>query len=130
MPTDNRKCCGLLPGKFNKACSTYFGGYYNGLYLGSSDEELPDRFTNSKAITFLRRARGQIFLAEKKAGEWSFPCEVIGIQDQHMILKQWIPEGIEEDYVEPEFNDVELRIFLEPEILEFVYVYLLRCDWK
>ena len=40
-----------------------------------------------------------------------------------MQLKQWIPEGGEEDFVEPEWKDVEICIFLEPEIMEFVYVY-------
>jgi hypothetical protein len=40
-----------------------------------------------------------------------------------MQLKQWIPEGGEEDFVEPEFKDDEIVIFLEPEIMEFVYVY-------
>jgi len=123
LQSNNRKCSNLLPGQFNKACSTYFGGYYHGLYEESSDEELPDRFTNSKAMTFLRQSLGQKALAERKVGEWSFPCEIIGFQDQHMVLKQWIPEGGEEDYLEPEFRDTEIRIFLETEILEFVYVY-------
>lgn len=84
-------------------------------------------------MTFLRRARGQKFLAERKVGEWSFPCECAG-KEGGMQLKQWIPEGGEEDFVEPEFKDVEICIFLEPEIMEFVYVYVpptpfLPLDW-
>jgi hypothetical protein len=41
-----------------------------------------------------------------------------------MILKQWIPEGGEEDFVEPEFENEEIFVVLEPEIMEFVYVYV------
>jgi len=40
-----------------------------------------------------------------------------------MLLKQYIPEGGEEDYVEPEMSDCLIEITLEPEILELVYVY-------
>ena len=119
----SRKCSNLLPGTFNKACSAYFGGHYHDLYSGSSDEEIESRFTTRKAMTFLRRARQQKFLAERKVGEWSFPCEVVG-KEGGMQLKQWIPEGGEEDFVEPEFKDDEIVIFLEPEIMEFVYVYV------
>src|SRR5271155_88573 len=119
----SRKCSNLLPGTFNKACSAYFGGHYHDLYSGSSDEEIESRFTTRKAMTFLRRARQQKFLAERKVGEWSFPCEVVG-KDGGMQLKQWIPEGGEEDFVEPEFKDEEIVIFLEDEIMEFVYVYV------
>ena len=113
----------MLPGNFNKACSTYFGGYYKGLYSGTSDEEFDYRFTNRKAMTFLHRARDQKFLGERKVGEWSFPCEVIALTQQEMVLKQWIPVGSEQDYVEPDFKDTEIRIVLEPEMLEFIYVY-------
>ena len=74
-------------------------------------------------MKFLYHASGQKFLAERKVGEWSFPCEVVGRQDG-MQLKQWIPDGGEEDFVEPEFKDEVISIFLEPEIMEFVYVYL------
>ena len=124
MKADNRKCSNLLPGHFNIACSTYFGGHYQGLYSGSSDEEFEHRYTNRKAMTFLRRARNQKFLAERKIGEWSFPCVVVEITaDQEMVLKQWIPEGGEQDFVEPDLKDTEIKIFLEKEILEFVYVY-------
>jgi len=118
-----RKCSNLLPGRFNKLCSTYFGGHYHGLYDGSDDEEFEDRFTHRKAMMHLRRLRGQAFLADRKVGEWSFPCEVIGVSDEAMHLRQWVPEGGEEDYVEPQFKDMELKIFLEPEVLRFVYVY-------
>ena len=121
---DKRKCSNLLPGHFNMACSTYFGGHYQGLYSGSSDEEFEHRYTNRKAMTFLRRARNQKFLAERKIGEWSFPCVVVEITaDQEMVLNQWIPEGGERDFVEPDLKDTEIKIFLEKEILEFVYVY-------
>ena len=124
VKADNRKCSNLLPGHFNTACSTYFGGHYQGLYSGSSDEEFEHRYTNRKAMTFLRRARNQKFLAERKIGEWSFPCVVVEITaDQEMVLKQWIPEGGEQDFVEPDLKDTEIKIFLEKEILEFVYVY-------
>jgi hypothetical protein len=75
-------------------------------------------------MTFLRRARTQKFLDERKIGEWSFPCEVVAVTAGEMVLKQWIPVGGEQDFVEPEFKDTEMRIFLEPEILEFVYVYV------
>ena len=119
----SRKCSNLLPGTFNKACSAYFGGHYHDLYSGSSDEEIESRFTTRKAMTFLRRARQQKFLAERKVGEWSFPCEVVG-KEGGMQLNQWVPEGGEEDFVEPEFKDEEIVIFLEPEIMEFVYVYV------
>jgi hypothetical protein len=75
-------------------------------------------------MTFLRRARNQKFLAARKTGEWSFPCVVFEITaDQEMVLKQWIPEGGEQDFVEPDLKDTEIKIFLEKEILEFVYVY-------
>lgn len=114
----------LLPGQFNRACSTYFGGHYHGLYSGSSDEEFEYRFTNRKAMTFLRRQKDQKFLAEKKIGEWSMPAVVIDVTEQEMVLRQWIPEGSELDYVEPDLKDTEIRIFLEPEILKFVYVYV------
>jgi hypothetical protein len=73
-------------------------------------------------MTFLRRTRSQAFLADKKVGEWSFPCEVIAVIGQEMVLKQWIPEGVEVDYVEPDLKDTEIRIFLEPDILQYVYV--------
>jgi hypothetical protein len=119
----SRKCSNLLPGRFNTACSTYFGGHYHGLYSGSSDEEINSRFTTRKSMTFLRQAKGQKFLAERKIGEWSFPCEVSKVESTHMVLKQWIPEGGEDDFVEPEFKNTEIQIMLEPEILEFVYVY-------
>ena len=121
---DHRKCSNLLPGHFNTACSTYFGGYYQGLFSGSSDEEVKHQFTNRKAMTFLRQARNQKFLAERKIGEWSFPCVVVDItSEQEMVLKQWIPEGGERDFVEPDLKDTEIKIFLEKEILELVYVY-------
>jgi hypothetical protein len=74
-------------------------------------------------MTFLRQTRGQKFLAGKKIGEWSFPCVVTEVTFEEMVLKQWIPEGGEQDYVEPDLKDTEIRIFLEPEILKFVYVY-------
>jgi len=127
--TLGRKCSNLLPGRFNKLCSTYFGGYYQGLYDGSDDEEFEDRFTHRKAMAHLRRLRGQAFLADRKVGEWSFPCEVVRVSDEAMYLRQWVPEGGEEDYVEPQFKDTEFKIFLEPEVLKFVYVYgsRLRC---
>jgi hypothetical protein len=118
-----RKCSNLLPGNFNKACSTYFGGYYNGLYSGSSDEEIDSRFTTRKSMTFLRQQKGQKFLAERKVGEWSFPCEVTKVESTYMVLKQWIPEGGEDDFLEPEFKDAEIQITLEPDILQVVYVY-------
>ncbi len=121
---DRRKCSNLLPGHFNTACSTYFGGYYQGLYSGSSDEEAEHQYTTRKAMTFLRQARNQKFLAERKIGEWSFPCVVVHItSEQEMVLKQWIPEGGEQDFVEPDLKDTEIKIFLEKEILELVYVY-------
>ena len=121
---DGRKCSNVLPGHFNTACSTYFGGHYQGLYSGSSDEECEDRCTNRKAMAFLRRARNQKFLAERKIGEWSFPCVVVAIsEEQEMVLKQWIPEGGEQDFVEPTLKDTEIKIVLEKEILTFVYVY-------
>jgi hypothetical protein len=113
-----------LPGQFNRACSTYFGGHYQGLYSGSSDEEFEYRFTNRKAMTFLRRQKDQKFLAERKIGEWSIPAVVTDVTEHEMVLKQWIPEGGEQEYVEPDLKDTEIRIFLEPEILEFVYVYV------
>lgn len=122
--TDERKCSNILPGRFNKACSTYFGGYYHGLYSGSSDEEFEGRYTNRKAMTFLRRSRGQKYLAERKVGEWPFPCEVIRVTSGSMVVRQWIPEGIEEDYAEPEHKDTEIEIFLDPEVMEAVYVYV------
>ena len=74
-------------------------------------------------MTFLRRRRGQAFLAERKVVEWSFPCEVVQVVPEGMLLKQYIPEGGEEDYVEPEMSDCLIEITLEPEILELVYVY-------
>jgi hypothetical protein len=124
----------MMPGNFNKACSAYFGGHYHDLYSGSSDEDYESpsverrfteqRFTTRKAMTFLRRAKGQSFLAERQLDEWSFPCEVIEIVSDGMILKQYIPEGGDEDYLEPEFKDTLLHIILEPEILEFVYLYI------
>ena len=51
------------------------------------------------------------------------------MSDEAMYLRQWVPEGGEEDYVEPQFKDTEFKIFLEPEVLKFVYVYgsRLRC---
>lgn len=119
-----RKCSNALPGDFNRACSTYFGGHYQGLYSGSSDEEHQLRFTSRKSMTFLRQAKGQAFLAERKIGEWSFPCEVISVDSTSMVIKQWIPEGGEEDFVEPEFKDTLIQITLEPEILELIYVYV------
>jgi hypothetical protein len=112
----------VLPGTFNKLCSTYFGGYYKDLYDHSSDEEFEDRFTHRKAMTHLRRARGQSFLADRKIGEWSFPCEVVRVEEGGMVLRQWIPEGGEEDYVEPKFKDTEVKIWLEEEVLKFAYV--------
>ena len=80
-------------------------------------------------MTFLRQSRNQKFLAERKIGEWSFPCVVTDIititgSKQEMVLKQWIPEGGEQDYVEPDLERYRNRIFLEQEILEFVYVYI------
>jgi|SRR5579862_446 hypothetical protein len=123
----------MLPGNFNKACSAYFGGHYHNLYSGSSDEDYESpspegrfteqRFTTRKAMTFIRRAKGQSFLAERKLDEWSFPCEVIEIASDGMILKQYIPEGGDDDYLEPTFKDTLLHIILEPEILEYVYLY-------
>ena len=74
-------------------------------------------------MTFLRRRRGQAFLAERKVVEWSFPCEVVQVVPEGMLLKQYIPEGGEEDYVESEMADCLMEITLEPEILELVYVY-------
>ena len=74
-------------------------------------------------MTLLRQSRGQKFLAEKKSGEWSFPCVVTEVSSEEMVLKQWIPQGGEQDYVEPDLKHTEIRIFLEPEILKFVYVY-------
>jgi hypothetical protein len=73
-------------------------------------------------MTFLRRTRNQKFLAERKVGEWSFPCEVVAVTPPKMVLKQWIPVGGEDDYVEPDLKDTEISITLEPEIMEFVYV--------
>jgi len=73
-------------------------------------------------MTFLRRARGQKFLAERVTGTWSFPCQVIAVTADEIVIKQCIIEGVEEDFLEPDFKDVEIRIFLEPEIMEFVYV--------
>jgi hypothetical protein len=123
--TRDRKLSNVLPGTFNKLCSTYFGGYYKGLYDHSSDEEFEDRFTHRKAMTHLRRARGQSFLADHKVGEWSFPCEVVRVEEGCMVLKQWIPEAGEEDHVEPRFKDTEVKIWLEEEVLKFAYVYFL-----
>jgi hypothetical protein len=74
-------------------------------------------------MTYLRRIRGQAFLAEREDGNWSFPCEVIRVNSESMVVKQWIPEGGEEDYVEPEMKDVEIEIFLDTEVMEYVYVY-------
>jgi hypothetical protein len=127
----------MLPGNYNKACSAYFGGHYHGLYSGSSSSEedhddpatpsrhfTDQRFTTRKAMTFLRRSRGQAFLAQRKLGEWSFPCEVTEvIPGTGMVVKQYIPEGGEDDFVEPEFKDCLIPVTLEPEILEFVYLY-------
>ena len=73
-------------------------------------------------MTLLRRTRGQKFLAERLKGTWSFPCEVISVTPDQMVLKQCILEGIDEDFLEPDLKDIEIRIFLEPEIMEFVYV--------
>jgi len=39
-----------------------------------------------------------------------------------IVIKQCVIEGVEEDFLEPDLKDVEIRIFLEPEIMEFVYV--------
>lgn len=128
-----RKCSNILPGNFNKACSAYFGGHYHGLYSGSSDEEFDYRFTTRKAMTFLRRLRTQKFLAGRKVAETSFPAEVVGVipGDDYgvMVIKQWIVEGGEEDYVDLEYTDTEIRITLEKEILEFVYVYVPSTGW-
>jgi hypothetical protein len=74
-------------------------------------------------MTFLRQQKGQKFLAERKVGEWSFPCEVTKVESTYMVLKQWIPEGGEDDFLEPEFKDTEIQITLEPDILQVVYVY-------
>ena len=76
-------------------------------------------------MTFLRRSRGQKFLAERKVGGWPFPCEVIRVTSESMVVRQWIPEGVEEDYVEPEHKNTEIEIFLDPEVMETVYVYVL-----
>jgi hypothetical protein len=124
-----RKCSNLLPRNFNKACSTYFGGHYHGLYSGSSDEEFDSRFTTHKAMTFLRRIRTQKFLAGRKVTETSFPAEAVGVisgDSDHgmMVIKQWLVEGGDEDYVDLEFKDTEIHITMEKEILEFVYVYV------
>jgi hypothetical protein len=127
--THGRKLSNVLPGTFNKLCSTYFGGYYKDLYDHSSDEEFEDRFTHRKAMTHLRRARGQAFLADRKIGEWSFPCEVVRVEEGGMVLRQWIPEGGEEDYVEPRFKDTEVKIWLEEEVLKFAYVYVPSGLW-
>ena len=122
-----------MPGNFNKGCSAYFGGHYHGLYSGSSDEEFDYRFTTRKAMTFLRRIRTQKFLAGRKVAETSFPAEVVGIipGDDYgiMVVKQWIVEGGEEDYVDLEYKDTEIHITLEKEILEFVYVYVPSTGW-
>ena len=75
-------------------------------------------------MTFLRRSQGQSFLAARKDGAWSFPCEVTEVLSDGMVVKQYIPEGSEEDFLEPEFKDTLIRIILEPEILEFVYLYM------
>lgn len=77
----------------------------------------------------LTRARGKLFLADLHVAQWSFPCEVFRVSDEAMYLRQWVPEGGEEDFVEPRFKDVEVEIFLEPEILKFVYVYLPSLSW-
>ena len=115
-----------MPGTFNKACSTYFGGYYQGLYTQSSDEEFEERFTIGKAIALLRQARGEKFLSERKIGEWCFPCEVTKVDDRKMILRQWIPEEGDAEFLEPSHADTEIPIVLDPEILDFVYPYV-RC---
>jgi len=75
-------------------------------------------------MTFLRRQKDQKFLAERKIGEWSIPAVVIDVTEHEMVLRQWIPEGGEQVYEEPDLKDTEIRIFLEPEILKFVYVYV------
>jgi hypothetical protein len=110
-----------MPGSFNKACSTYFGGHYRDLYSESSGDESSGKFTTGKAMTFLKRARGQAFLAEREEGVWSFPCEVVRVGDGGMAMKQWIPEGSKRDFLEPELKDTEIYITLEPEILAVVY---------
>jgi Argonaute siRNA chaperone (ARC) complex subunit Arb1 len=122
--SDNRRCGNLMPGMFNKACSTYFGGYYQGLYSGTSDEEAEDRLTNRKAMTFLRRIREQKFLTERKVAEYSSPCNVIDLTSDSMILKQCIPLGSEDDYVEPSLKDVEIKIRLEEDVMELIYTYV------
>jgi len=73
-------------------------------------------------MTFLRRARGQKFLAERVTGTWSFPCQVIAVTADEMVMKQCIIEGVEEDLLEPDLKEIEIRIFLEPKIMELVYV--------
>jgi hypothetical protein len=77
--------------------------------------------------------RTQKFLAGRKVAETSFPAEVVGIipGDDYgvMVIKQWIVEGGEEDYVDLEYKDTEIHITLEKEILEFVYVYVPSTGW-
>jgi len=73
-------------------------------------------------MTFLQQIRGQAFLAERQVGNWPFPCEVIRVSSESMVVKQCIPEGGDNDYVEPEHKDTEIEIFLDPEIMDYVYV--------
>jgi len=122
FPLTHSNCGNLLPGNYNKACSTYFGGYYHGLYT-SSDDESEAGFTLTKAMAFLRQSRGERFLDEHKTGDWFFPCEVIRLVADGMVVKQWIPDGSEQNFWDPEFKDTEINIMLEPEIMELVYVY-------
>jgi len=74
-------------------------------------------------MTYLRRSRGQAFLAEREVENSAFPCEVLQVKSESMVVKQWIPEGGEDDYIDPQFKDIEIEIFLDPEIMEVVYVY-------
>lgn len=79
-------------------------------------------------MTFLRNTRTQEFLASRKLEESVFPAKVIDVVPGEiygvMVIKQWLVEGGEEDYVDLEFKNVEISITLEKEILEYVYVYV------
>jgi hypothetical protein len=117
----------VLPGTFNIVCSTVFGGHYHDLY-DTTDDDFPSRFTTRRALAFLKLHRGQDFLSSERTGYWSFPAQVIRVNVGSMLVKQCVLEGCDDGYAEPDLSDVEIKIVLEPEVKEFVYVYDLAVD--
>jgi len=74
-------------------------------------------------MTFLRLCRGQSFLAAERTGYWSFPVEIVRVDNDTMVVRQCVFDGSENEYTVPEHQDTEIKIVLEPELVQFVYVY-------